>query len=137
VTTLSTWSFELPGRLIGCGVDAERVDRFRPEASGQRRPWELVFTGREVSHCDALDRPELGLCAAFCCKEAIIKAVGVPIDYRHCELLFRPARGPQQQPVALSRTFLEEHDAEGGVARIMLIEGDEECVVAACVYRRG
>lgn len=93
----------------------------------------MIFTEREIAHCRSLDHPELGLCAAFCCKEAVLKAVGVPIDYRLCELLFRPMS--EGQEVTLARSFLDEHDAGGCMARIVLQKNPVECVVAACVYR--
>ena len=64
------------GVLLGCGVDAEAIDRFETIPASERA-WHLVFTEAELAHCHALPRPALGLCVAFCCKESLCKGIGV------------------------------------------------------------
>lgn len=122
--------------MKGCGVDAERVERFRAQtAPGAPPPWPLLFTDREVAHALALPDPALGLCAAFCVKEAVVKALGVPIDYRDCELLFSPPDGVQE--IGLSPGIVEEHGISGAVARIMYRGETRECVAAVMILGRG
>ncbi len=60
-TAFSTWTSEAPLRLAGCGIDAEQLDRFQKSAAG--------------------------FCAAFCCKEALYKALSAPYTFTECELL--------------------------------------------------
>jgi phosphopantetheinyl transferase (holo-ACP synthase) len=136
VTVLSTWCCEPGGGpVIGCGVDAERVERFRAQTEpGSPSPWPLLFTDREVAHALALPDPALGLCAAFCVKEAVVKALGVPIDYRDCELLFSPPGGVQG--IYLNPEFIEEHGISRGVARIMYRGEARECVAAVTIHGR-
>jgi hypothetical protein len=133
---LSTWCCEpRPGPVVGCGVDAERVERFREHvAPGAAPPWPLLFSDREVAHAFSLPDPALGLCAAFCVKEAVVKALGVPIDYRACELFFSPPGGGCD--VGLSPEFIEEHGVLGAVARIMYQRETRECVAAVTLYGR-
>jgi phosphopantetheinyl transferase (holo-ACP synthase) len=132
VTTSSTWTFEASGSLLGCGVDAEKVERFRADGSPDGEPWRLIFTEGEVQHCRTLPDPALGLCAAFCAKEATLKSVGVAIDYRSCELLFLPER--EEQDLHLSSEFCAEHGISGAVARVVLNDEPRECVVTVCLF---
>lgn len=121
--------------MVGCGVDAERVERFRDlTGPGSPPPWPLLFTDRETAHALALPDPALGLCAAFCVKEAVVKALGVPIDYRDCELFFSPPEGVQK--IDLSLGFIEEHGIFEAVARIMYRGEARECVAAVTIHGR-
>lgn len=136
VTILSTWSCDPPGgrgEVLGCGVDAERIDRFQDCCGPDGDPWPLLFTEREVEHNQGLDDPALGFCASFCSKEAVLKAVGVPIDYQQCELLLYP--NEEMQIMRLAPEFSDEHGIDGAMAQVMQPVGSGECVVAVCVYR--
>ena len=66
--------------------------------------------------------------------EAVVKAVGVPIDYRDCELLFSPPGGVQK--IILSPDFIEEHSVSGAVARIVYRGEARECVAAVTIHAR-
>jgi phosphopantetheinyl transferase (holo-ACP synthase) len=132
---LSTWSCDPDGPILGCGLDAERVERFRELGEPGGSPWALLFTDREAAHNLALTDPAAGFCASFCAKEAMVKAVGVPIDYRDCELLFSPPGGVYR--IDLSPEFLEEHGISGAVARIMYRGDVRECVAAVWTHGRG
>ena len=134
MTILSTWSFEHTEPIFGCGVDAERTDRFRDCCAPDGEPWTALFTPREVTHNSTLDDPALGFCAGFCSKEALIKALGVPIDYRQCELLLSPPE--EVHSLHLAPEFCDEHGVFRGVARVMHHAETRECVVAVCVFRR-
>jgi 4'-phosphopantetheinyl transferase EntD len=96
VTTSSTWSFDSGLPLRGCGVDLERVARFERLAAPNADRWPLVFSEREIEHARSLADPARALCAAFCCKEALFKALGAMFEYPACELLFDPADERQQ-----------------------------------------
>jgi phosphopantetheinyl transferase (holo-ACP synthase) len=85
-----SWVDESARRLIGCGVDAERIERFE-KLVGEDRPWPLVFHAREVERARTLPNPAEGLCAAFCCKEALYKAVAKPVNFNKSAFLFDPA----------------------------------------------
>ncbi len=73
-------------RLAGCGIDAEQLDRFQKFADGAR-PWPFVYSDREIAHDRSLPWPAAGFCAAFCCKEALYKALSAPYTFTECELL--------------------------------------------------
>ena len=114
--TLLTWSFEPTLHLSGCGVDSERVDRFA-NLVDQNDPFELVFSAREISHIRTLSNQAEGFCMAFCCKEAICKALERPFDFRDCELLLDPAES--EQTLCLSQNLRDEFNIAGASARIM------------------
>ncbi len=63
----------------------------------------MVFTEREVRHADASADPPRALCAAFCVKEALFKAVGGPFDPLGCEVFAREDEGPPDVEVDPSR----------------------------------
>ena len=79
--------------LLGCGVDAERVARFRKFAD-ETCPMPMVFSEAEVAHNRTLANPEVGFCASFCCKEALCKALEHPFNFPECEFLYRDAPAP-------------------------------------------
>ncbi|NTU60647.1 MAG: 4'-phosphopantetheinyl transferase superfamily protein [Deltaproteobacteria bacterium] len=86
--TSSTWTSETALRLIGCGVDAERPERFE-KLGAVRKPWRLVYSEREVAHAQGLADPAQGYCAAFCCKEAVVKALEESFPFPECEVFYR------------------------------------------------
>jgi phosphopantetheinyl transferase (holo-ACP synthase) len=45
----------------------------------------FVFTKREISHCDKFQDPAPALCASFCIKEAMFKALGKAYNFTDCE----------------------------------------------------
>jgi phosphopantetheinyl transferase (holo-ACP synthase) len=74
--------------LLACGIDSEKISRFSSAASDTGHPFPFVFSSSEISHCRGLDNPSLGLCASFCCKEAVRKALARPYNYPDCEAFF-------------------------------------------------
>jgi phosphopantetheinyl transferase (holo-ACP synthase) len=72
----------------GIGVDAEQVSRFEKFAAGER-PWRLVYSEREGSHLAAQPQAAQAFCAAFCCKEALYKALGEFYSFPQFECLYR------------------------------------------------
>ena len=120
----------MAAELLGCGIDAERVQRFS-KLPGRERPWPLVFTPREVAHARSLPEPAEALCAAFCCKEALFKALPRPFNFTDCELLFDPVR-PDQAPrlsPALCRELAVSHASVH-----VLRPAPGELAAVACVF---
>jgi phosphopantetheinyl transferase (holo-ACP synthase) len=107
VTTSSTWSSESGWPLRGCGVDLERIARFERLARPDDERWPLVFSARELDHARTLGDPARGLCAAFCCKEALFKALGAMFEYPECELLYDPAT--ERQTPLLAAALAARH----------------------------
>jgi phosphopantetheinyl transferase (holo-ACP synthase) len=74
--------------LQGCGIDSEKISRFETIARESGYPLPFVFSRAEMDHCRRLTNPAVGLCAAFCCKEALRKAIASPYNFTDCEALF-------------------------------------------------
>jgi len=135
VTTSSTWTFESDLPLRGVGIDVEEVGRFlRLDAAGGL-PLRHVFSPAETAHAQGQRVPARALCAAFCCKEALLKALGEPYEYRDCEMLFDEAA--KEQDLCLASELRAEQGV--GAARALVRFTDSgECVavVHAFVERR-
>jgi phosphopantetheine--protein transferase-like protein len=119
--------------LRGCGVDLERVARFERLAAPDAESWPLVFSAREIDHARSLDDPARALCAAFCCKEALTKALGTIFDYPECELLFDPT-SEHQQPLLAPRLRSEHAIADCAVLVRAWGEGDGECLAVVTCF---
>jgi phosphopantetheinyl transferase (holo-ACP synthase) len=121
--------------LAGVGIDAERAERFAKLARGVPHAWLRVFSLREVSHAARLARPELGLCVAFCCKEALLKAFGRPYPFPACQCFLVPGRAGIE--LSLAPGLLEERGL--AAARVLSRDGaagsPAECVVEVRVFR--
>lgn len=107
-----TFSFESNLKLIGCGVDGETRSRFSSHV-GKLDPLPMVFSKKEIEHINKLPDPALGFCAAFCCKEAVFKAIAKPMNFLECELLYLP----------------------GEVLQRPLLSIDEESEISDCTVR--
>lgn len=100
--------------LAGVGVDAERIERFEKLAAGAPR-WRHVYAQDEAEHLSSLDQAALRFCAAFCCKEAVLKALGGRYPFTECECRFQP--GSLEPAIALSPALREQHDLAAVHAR--------------------
>lgn len=96
-TTTGHLDFQANSPLFGCGIDVENISRF-DKYTCSTNPLPMVFTDREIAHISTLEDQSLGLCATFCCKEALRKAIDIPINFTECELLFNPA-SKQLRPI--------------------------------------
>jgi phosphopantetheinyl transferase (holo-ACP synthase) len=99
--------------LQGCGIDSEKISRFETIARESGYPFPFVFSRAEMDHCRRLTNPALGLCAAFCCKEALRKAIAVPYNFTDCEALF----DEHNRTVSLHLTESLMRDADIGEIR--------------------
>ena len=84
-----------------------------------------MFSTREIEHARALDDPARALCAAFCCKEALFKALGAMFEYPECELLYDPAC--ERQAPELGPALSARHDIAACTAWVRLW-GPGECL---------
>jgi phosphopantetheinyl transferase (holo-ACP synthase) len=128
--TSSRWtsSFSLPVRWFG--VDAEEVGRFGRIAAEEGHPMPFVFSAKEIYFQRSLLSPALGLCASFCCKEAVFKALGTPYNFCECELLYKP--GSLSTPIHFHERLKQELGVAEGVAVVEVGTGPaDEIVVAA------
>jgi phosphopantetheinyl transferase (holo-ACP synthase) len=91
----------------GIGLDAEQVTRFEKLADGSRPPWRLVFSAREAAHLAAQPEAARAFCAAFCCKEALCKALGESYSFPGFECLY--VAGAVKQEFILAPDLEERH----------------------------
>jgi len=94
----------------GIGLDAEQVTRFDKLADGSRPPWRLVYSAREAAHLAAQPQAARAFCAAFCCKEALCKALGGSYAFPEFECLYRP--GASEQEFVLAPGLQRRHGIE-------------------------
>lgn len=92
-TILLTFRTESNHSLIGCGIDSEKISRFYKYME-QETPLPHVFSKREVSHILTLKDRAIGLCVAFCCKEAFFKATDQSFVFPDCEFFYHPDQHP-------------------------------------------
>lgn len=107
-------------------MDAENPSRFQ-KLLADERPWPLVYSEREVAHARGAPDPALAYCAAFCAKEATLKALRHPFPLPQCEILFDPSAPLQAAHLAV------ELARNGGVtgSEVRFLGGHEGEVVAA------
>ena len=58
--------------MLSIGVDIEDISRFENK---NLRFLKRIFTENEISYCLNTNKPQQHLCARFCAKEAVIKAL--------------------------------------------------------------
>jgi phosphopantetheinyl transferase (holo-ACP synthase) len=95
--------------LLGVGLDAEQVARFEKLAAGGDS-WRHVYSAREAGHLAAQPQAARAFCAAFCCKEALCKALGAAYAFPEFECLYLP--GTPEPEFVLAPGFAERHGIE-------------------------
>ena len=80
--------FDSTPALAGCGIDCEKISRIESITGDDDHPLPFVFSKAEIEHCRKSAEPAQGLCAAFCCKEALYKALRRPYNFTECEAFF-------------------------------------------------
>ncbi len=85
------WRVKSEEELIGCGIDSEHIARFAKWGTDREEASPFVFSEKELDYCFTLDDPAIGLCASFCSKEALFKALEKPYDFTSCELFWHPS----------------------------------------------
>ncbi len=105
-----TFKSESHHPIIGCGIDCETISRFTKYID-QPHPLPFIFSRKEVEHIHTLEDKAIGFCAAFCCKEAVFKAIDQPFNFNQCQFFYQPNRKTQPPPL------LESIDSFAAVSR--------------------
>jgi phosphopantetheinyl transferase (holo-ACP synthase) len=117
--------------LLGCGIDSEKSSRFLPAAKAGGHPFPFIFSLREIEHARCLGNPAQALCASFCSKEAVRKAIALPYNYPDCEAFF------DEHTLSISLRPASSFCAEFGIEEIVPevrqnpIDPDEMAVVVS------
>jgi phosphopantetheinyl transferase (holo-ACP synthase) len=125
-TQSSLSTFKTDADLIACGIDAELIERFAEWGVDAASPSPLIYSRREIEHSFTLTSPLTALCASFCCKEAVFKAIQHPYDFCQCELLWHPNQ--EQFDITLADTLLKQFKITQAIASVT-ISPVRECVV--------
>jgi holo-[acyl-carrier protein] synthase len=76
--------------MIGLGIDAVEVERFRQVLARRPRLGDRLFTPGELAYATRAADPTERLAARFAAKEAVLKALGVGLgaaDFREIEVV--------------------------------------------------
>jgi phosphopantetheinyl transferase (holo-ACP synthase) len=136
--TLSTWSFETSSRLLGVGVDSEKVHRFDNLQEDGEHPLPFVFSKKEVVHNRTLKRPSAGFCMCFCCKEAVLKAIGAPYNFSECEIFPPQEKEHTFSPIEISMSEQLKYDYGIDTGVCVCDENslnDEEIIAVVYLFR--
>jgi phosphopantetheinyl transferase (holo-ACP synthase) len=131
--TSSKWICESARALRGFGADCESIARFAELLSRETHPLPSAFTVEDVARARSSRDPARSLCAAFCAKEAVAKAVGALYDLTACELLSGGEEGEGE--LRLRDAFRREHGVAFGRAAVREVPGAPgEILVVACLF---
>ncbi len=87
----------MSGIVVGVGIDAVEVERFRIVLARRPRLAERVFTVAERAEAATRHDPVPGLAARFAAKEAVMKSLSVGLgafDFADVEVTRRPGGAP-------------------------------------------
>jgi holo-[acyl-carrier protein] synthase len=107
------------GNVVGIGLDAVDVIRFRDVLARTPTMRERCFTPGELAYADEARDPTERLAVRFAAKEAVMKAFSVGLGafgFHDCEVVRDPSGQPQ---VVLSGKALELMQSQG-VTRLMI-----------------
>ena len=119
-------SFKTDTTLLRCGIDSEHIERFSKWDQDGNTPSPLIFSNKEIKHCSSLEKPYIGFCVSFCCKEAVFKALEGPYDFTECELLWIP--GHDNFQCNLNDELLNKHQIKNNRICVELTENNESIV---------
>lgn len=106
--TSSTWTSSAESSCFAIGIDIEKIERFSKFLSeSEENPMPFVFTPEEFEHARSAPNRAAALCASFCCKEAMRKALGKPYNFNECLFTwnFESASNPVFLDSALQRLY--------------------------------
>lgn len=92
--------------MIGIGIDAVEVERFRSVLKRRPSVVDRVFTPQEVESLSGRSDPVPGLAARFAAKEATMKALGVglfEIAFRDIEITRQSSGAPSLRVTGRAR----------------------------------
>jgi holo-[acyl-carrier protein] synthase len=124
------------GQVIGVGIDAVDVDRFRVVLGRRRGFAERVFTAAERAEAAARLDPVPGLAARFAAKEAVMKSLSVGLgafDFADVEVVRGEGGAPALSVTGRAATLAEAR-AVGGW-HISLTHTTSVAMAVAVAYR--
>lgn len=124
------------GEVIGVGIDAVDVDRFRTVLGRRPRFAERVFTAAERAEAAGRSDPVPGLAARFAAKEAVMKSLSVGLgafDFADVQVV-RGEGGAPDLTVSGRAAALAEDRAVGGW-HISLTHTASVAMAIAVAYR--
>ena len=104
------------GEVVGVGIDAVDVERFRTVLGRRQRFAERVFTAAERAEAGARHDPVPGLAARFAAKEAVMKSLSVGLgafDFADVEIVRGDGGAPALSVTGRAASLAEER-AVGG-----------------------
>jgi phosphopantetheine--protein transferase-like protein len=129
------------GRVLGCGIDIEELDRFSQHVSfrdGVPGFLAMVFTEEEISRNREV-QPQLTFPLAFSCKEALFKAFGKswtnsPLSWKDIEVIFKDGDGKLEYQIRLNGYASQLFKEMGCVRMESSFEFDDEIVVFEVLF---
>jgi holo-[acyl-carrier protein] synthase len=113
--------------MTAVGIDLLEVERLERALERRPRLAERLFTEAERAYAATRARPGRHLAARFCAKEAVSKALGMPLRPREVEVV--PGdRGPS---VRLTGAAAERADELGVSVQVSLTHGRELAAAVA------
>ena len=97
--------------MIGVGIDAVELDRFRLALHRTPRIAERLFSDAERAYAARRRDPTERLAARFAAKEAVMKAMGVGLwkfNYRDVEVVRAPSGAPSLRLVGKAAALADE-----------------------------
>jgi holo-[acyl-carrier protein] synthase len=113
--------------VLGIGVDAVEIDRVRRARERQARFLQRICTQAEAGHCRE-DPGGSRLAGRFAAKEAVGKAIGVPLSWHDVEVLPGPGGRPQVKLCGRAKRIV------GGGKMLLSITHSRTIAVAAAVW---
>ncbi|MGO8873650.1 MAG: holo-ACP synthase [Acidimicrobiales bacterium] len=124
------------GSVVGVGIDAVDLDRFRRVLGRRRHLAERLFTAAEREYADAAADPLPRLATRFAAKEATMKALGVGLGaFAFCEA--EVERTGLDAPRLVLRGSARARSLEAGVVRWHLSLTHTDRVAMAVVLAEG
>ena len=117
--------------MTGIGIDVLEIDRLERALERRPRLAERLFTESERAYAAARGRPARHLAARFCAKEAVSKALGIPLRPREVEVVPQDD-GPS---VRLSGGAADRAAELGVTVQVSLTHGRELAAAAARLER--
>jgi holo-[acyl-carrier protein] synthase len=120
--------------MIGIGIDAVEVDRFRRVLQRTPRVVERLFSGDELEYARRRRDPTERLAARFAAKEAVMKALGVGLGafaFRDVEVLSEPSGRPGLRVSGGAARLAEQRGVSGWRLSLTHTASTAEAVVVA------
>jgi holo-[acyl-carrier protein] synthase len=104
------------GEVVGVGIDAVDVERFRTVLGRREAFAERVFTDAERAEAAGRQDPVPGLAARFAAKEAVMKSLSVglgAIDFADVEVVRGEGGAPALTVTGKAATLAEQRGVKG------------------------